>query len=194
MCIRDRDKIYASYEGIVNGGRNQDDDGDQRLDEDFLDGRDNDGDGKIDEDYEAEGQQMFSCSMTDWSAQSLTSNAREQHVPLGIRVNQKAWSYSLTSPNLTNFNVIEYNVHNESGNTIDSLFVGWLVDFDAGPVQSSNYFGDDQDAPGFPQGKFIYDWTQGGQIADPRVQRPHAEDASASVLGVHDGSSAAHPD
>src|SRR5262249_15602250 len=150
--------------------------------------------GKIDEDYAAQGQQMFSCSMTDWSAQSLTSNAREQHVPLGIRVNQKTWAYSLTSPNLTNFNVIEYNIRNESGSTIDSIFVRWLVDFDAGPVMWSTSFGDDNDIPGFPQGKFIYDWTQGGQIADPRVQKPHAADAGSSVLGFHTGGSVAPPE
>jgi len=184
------DKIYQSYEGIVNGVRNFDDDGDGKVDEDFLDGRDNDGDGKIDEDYGAQGQQMFACSMTDWSAQSLVSNAREQHVPLGVRVNQKAWAYSLTAPNLTNFDVVEYEVRNESGNTIDSLFVGWLVDFDAGPVMSSNYFQDDMDVPGYPQGKFIYDWTQGGQIVDPRVQLPHAGAAQVSVLGKHSSGSA----
>ena len=181
------DKIYAAYEGIVNGVRNFDDDGDGRIDEDFLDGRDNDGDGRIDEDYAAQGQQMFSCSMTDWSPQSVTANAREQHVPLGIRVNQKAWAYSLTSPNLTNFDVVEYDIRNESGNTIDSLFVGWLADFDAGPVETSSFFSDDLDAPGYPQGKFIYDWSQGGQVTDPRIQRPHDGLAEPSNLGLHAG-------
>jgi hypothetical protein len=169
------DKIYAAYDGILAGGRFQDDDGDGKIDEDFLDGRDNDGDGLIDEDHAALGQQEYSCVMTDFSVQSLTSNVREQHVPLGLRVEQKAWGYSLTSPNLTNFNVIEYKINNVSGNTIDSLYVGWLVDFDAGPVTQSNYFQDDQDIPWYPQGWFIYDWTQGGAINDARVQLPHAE-------------------
>ncbi len=168
------DKIYAAYEGIVNGVRFHDDDGDSRIDEDFLDGQDNDGDGAIDEDYAAQGQQMFSHVMTDFSPQSLVSNVREQHVPLTVRVEQKSWGYSLTTPNLTNFDVLEYTIKNVSGNTIDSLFVGWLVDFDAGPVISSNFFQDDQDIPGYPQGWFIYDWTQGGQIRDPRVQLPHS--------------------
>ena len=181
------DKMYTAYEGIVNGIRNFDDDGDGRVDEDFLDGRDNDGDGRIDEDYDAQGQQMFACSMTDWSPQSVTANAREQHAPLGLRVNQKAWAYSLTSPNLTNFDVVEYTIRNESGNSIDSLYVGWFVDFDAGPVESSSFFGDDQDAPGYPQGKFIYDWSQGGQVLDPRIQRPHDPLAEASDLGRHGG-------
>lgn len=188
------DKIYTCYDGIVGGVRFFDDDGDGKIDEDFLDGRDNDGDGKIDEDYDAQGQQEFDCALTDYSPQSLVANAREQHVPLGIRVNQKAWAYSLTSPNLTNFNVIEFDVKNESGNSIDSLCIGWLVDFDAGPVLSSNYFQDDMDAPGYPQGKFVYDWTQGGQIQDPRVQVPHDLRAEVSVLGHHSGSGVAPPE
>jgi len=174
------DKIYTAYEGIVGGNRFQDDDADGKVDEDFLDGRDNDGDGRIDEDYAAVGQQMFSCVMTDFSLQSLTSNVREQHVPLGLRVEQKAWAYSLTSPNLTNFNVVEYNIINVSGNVIDSLFVGWLVDFDSGPVVVSNYFQDDQDIPGYPQGWFIYDFTQGGQVRDNRSQFPHAPGLAVS--------------
>lgn len=202
------DKIYAAYEGIVGGVRNFDDDGDGKIDEDFLDGRDNDGNNGVDEDYDAQGQQMFSCAMTDFSPQSLSSNVREQHVPLGLRVEQKAWCYSLTSPNLTNFNVIEYRIENVSGNTIDSLFVGWLVDFDAGPLISSNYFQDDQDVPGYPQGDFVYDWTQGGQVADERVQRPHSPLAEVSNvppppgpyvddvrgLGYHAGTGVAPPE
>ena len=61
------DKIYRAYDGIVNGARFVNDDGDHdpltglpRIDEDFLDGRDNDGDGMIDEDFAAIGQQMYS--------------------------------------------------------------------------------------------------------------------------------------
>ena len=172
--LEPEDKIYAAYEGIVGGNRYQDDDGDGKVDEDFLDGRDNDGDGKIDEDHNALGQQEYSCAMTDFSLQSVTANVREQHVPLGLRIEQKAWAYSLTSPNLTNFDVIEYKIINVSGNMIDSLYVGWLVDFDAGPINASSFFLDDQDAPGYPQGAFMYDWTQGGQVRDSRTQLPHA--------------------
>jgi len=181
--LDNEDKIYAAYEGIVGGVRFSDDDSDGEIDEDFLDGRDNDGDGGIDEDYDAQGQQMYSLVMTDFSPQSLVSNVREQHVPLTVRVEQKTWAYSLTSPNLTNFDVIEYRVKNVSGNSIDSMFVGWLVDFDAGPAVSSNYFQDDQDIPWYPQGWFIYDWTQGGQIRDPRVQLPHS-----TTIAVHEDS------
>src|SRR5262249_25366206 len=49
------DRIYRAYDGIINGMRLTNDDGDKdpitlapAIDEDFLDGRDNDGDGKID--------------------------------------------------------------------------------------------------------------------------------------------------
>src|SRR6185369_9551189 len=58
--LNPEDKIYRAYDGIINGARFVNDDGDHdddpsigsvaRIDEDFLDGRDDDGDGKIDED------------------------------------------------------------------------------------------------------------------------------------------------
>ncbi|HTO89573.1 MAG TPA: hypothetical protein VMJ70_00455 [Candidatus Sulfotelmatobacter sp.] len=174
------DKMYSAYEGIVGGNRYQDDDSDGQVDEDFLDGRDNDGDGRIDEDFNALGQQEYSCAMTDFSLQSVTANVREQHAPLGLRVEQRAWAYSLTSPNLTNFDVVEYKIINVSGNMIDSLYVGWLVDFDSGPVDASNFFLDDMDAPAYPQGAFMYDWTQGGQVRDNRSQFPHAPGLAVS--------------
>src|SRR5262245_18360842 len=67
------DKIYPSYDGIVGGNRFSDDECGVRIDEDFHDGRDNDHDGRVDEDFAALGQQMYSCVMTDYSLQSLTS-------------------------------------------------------------------------------------------------------------------------
>src|SRR5690349_9009818 len=110
------DRIYRAYDGMVNGQRFINDDGDhnpddsQRIDEDFLDGHDNDGDGKIDEDYAAIGQEMFTCVIRDDTPQAIQQAQAERHVPLGISANQSAWAYSI--PGFTNFNVIEWDLTN----------------------------------------------------------------------------------
>src|SRR5437867_2511315 len=114
------DKIYRSYDGIVNGVRYSNDDGDldpllgfARVDEDFLDGRDNDGDGRIDEDFGAIGQQMYTCVIRDDTPQAVAAAAAERHVPLGGDVNrgvecrQSAWAYSI--PGFTDFNLINWH-------------------------------------------------------------------------------------
>src|SRR5580765_7969579 len=84
------DRDYRAYDGIVNGVRFINDDGDidpltgaGRVDEDFLDGRDNDGDGRIDEDFAAIGQQMYTCVIRDDTPESVAAAAAERHVPLG---------------------------------------------------------------------------------------------------------------
>jgi len=152
------DRIYQAYDGIINGIRNVNDDGDfdavgkPRIDEDFLDGRDNDGDGKIDEDYGAIGQQMFSLVMRDDTPQAINSTFNEKHVPLGLECRQRAWAYSI--PGFSDFCAIEYNIYNRSGHTLDSLVIGWLVDMDAGPFSQSNFFRDDFDLPTYPHGDF----------------------------------------
>jgi hypothetical protein len=165
------DRIYRAYDGIVNGSRLVNDDGDfdlegkPRIDEDFLDGRDNDGDGKIDEDYAAIGQTMYSCVMRDDTPAALANVGSEKHVPLGLECRQLAWCYSI--PGFTDFNVIEYTVFNRSGHTLDSLYFGFPTDIDAGPLNKSAYWADDQDAPTFPSGEFVVDV----EPDDPRYQK-----------------------
>jgi hypothetical protein len=153
------DRIYRAYEGIVGGNRYSNDDGDKNpntgepyIDEDFLDGRDNDGDGKIDEDYAAVGQQMYSCVMNDYSPAALAFVGVERHIPLGLELRQVAWAYS--SPKYANFNPVEWTVINRSGHTLDSLYIGFRLDMDCGPITKSNYFNDDVDIPWAPSGDF----------------------------------------
>jgi hypothetical protein len=155
------DKMYRAYDGIVNGARFKNDDedayvrderlyraGDQRFDEDFLDGIDNDLDGKIDEDFGALGQQTITCRMNDYTVQSINATASEKHVPLGLDIEQMAWAYSI--PGYTEFNVVQYTIYNRSGHLLDSLVVGGMVDMDCGPVTASSYWQDDVDLAGFP--------------------------------------------
>jgi hypothetical protein len=154
------DRMYRAYDGIINGSRLVNDDsdinqftGEPSIDEDFLDGRDNDGDGRIDEDYAALGQLMFSCVMRDDTPAAFASSTAEAHVPLVVEVRQLAWAYSV--PGFTDFNVVQWDVYNRSGHTLDSMYFGIRVDVDAGPASSSTYFSDDQDLPFFPNGEFV---------------------------------------
>jgi hypothetical protein len=155
------DRMYRAYDGIVGGVRFVDDDQDDKdpeslqdkIDEDFLDGRDNDGDGKIDEDYAALGQQMYSCVIRDDTQAAINSVFNEKHVPLGLETRQLAWAYSVTG--LTNFNAIEWTCFNRSGHTLDSMYFEVRTDMDCGPIASTNYFTDDVDVPYAPQGDFV---------------------------------------
>ncbi len=185
--LEPQDKIYRAYDGIVNGARYVNDDGDfdntnpfgcdnppcPKIDEDFLDGRDNDGDGLIDEDYGALGQEMYSLVMWDNTIQAVNSVFNEKHVPLGLECREKAWAYSIEG--FQDFDVIEYQIFNRSGHTLDSMYVGWLVDIDSGPIDISNFFADDFDVPTFPQGEYLIQvGSSPGQLVDPeRRQQPH---------------------
>jgi hypothetical protein len=171
------DRMYRGYDGIVNGIRFINDDtdtdpltGDPLVDEDFLDGRDNDGDGKIDEDFGAIGQQMYTCVIRDDTPQAVAAAAAERHVPLGIECRQTAWAYSI--PGYTDFNIVNWHFFNRSGHELDSVAIGFRVDMDCGPVDKSNFFSDDFDAPQYPYGRFVINTND----ADLRKQpKPHVD-------------------
>jgi hypothetical protein len=175
------DKMYRAYDGILNGSRYYNDDGDkytrdegmyqagqERVDEDFLDGRDNDLDGAIDEDYGALGQQTITCVVRDDTPQAIAASAAEKHVPLGLEVQQMAWAYSI--PGFTDFNLVQYTIINRSGHALDSLYVGGLVDMDCGPATASSYWQDDRDLAGFPSCILPYKTPTDG--SDKRLQGP----------------------
>ena len=181
--LNPEDRIYRAYDGIINGQRNVNDDGDfildpgvgrlDKIDEDFLDGHDNDGDGKIDEDHGALGQQEFSFVMRDDTREAVNTVAQEKHVPLGLEARVRAWGYSIQG--FQDFNVCEYQITNVSGHELDSLTIGWLVDMDSGPTSTGAYWTDDIDFPQYPQGEFIFDvGGAAGDLADPaRAQTTH---------------------
>ncbi len=152
------DRIYEAYDGVTNGARFTNDDGDfdafgnQRVDEDFLNGKDDDGDGAVDEDFGAVGQQMFSWDERDDTPQAINATFNEKHVPLGLLARHQAFAFSV--PGYNDFDAFEYYIRNVSGHVLDSVFVGFRVDMDAGPVEKGNYFADDFDFPYFPQDSF----------------------------------------
>ena len=157
-----RDKIYESYAGAPHGEQWIDDDHDGRIDEDRLDGRDNDGDGLIDEDYAAISQQMFSCVIRDDTPEAIAEATTEQHVPIGLEVHQTTYAFS--DPELRDATYMSYEIENVSDKTIDSVYVGFFVDQDVGPVSAGRFFEDDIPEPRVPQGP---DPTIAGDFSDP---------------------------
>lgn len=172
------DRIYTTQAGATQGARFANDDGDllpdgfARFDEDFLDGRDNDGDGLIDEDFGALGSQMFSLVMRDDGPLSTASG--EPHVPLGLECRLAAWAYADAA--LRDFNPVELTIINRSGHELDSVFVGFSVDMDCGPVNAPSYFNDDRSLGGYPSGEF----TRVLALSDPQRQYPHGTVLDAS--------------
>jgi hypothetical protein len=61
---------------------------------------------------------------------------------------------------------VNWHFFNRSGHELDSVVIGFRVDFDAGPFDKSNFFSDDFDASMYPFGHFIVE-TKGN---DKRLQ------------------------
>jgi len=158
----ERDRIYQSFDGQVNGQRLVDDDSDGAIDEDPLDGYDDDGDGRVDEDYGAVSQQMYTCLMDDNTEAAINTAAAEKHAPRGLRVRQNSYAFSV--PGANDFASIEWEVENISGHTLDSVYIGVRYDQDVGPISKDRYYSDDLPEPRMPQGP---DPTIGGDPDDP---------------------------
>lgn len=125
-----RDIVYIASEGQAGGGRVQDDDNDNLIDEDPLDGYDNDVDGLVDEDFAAISQQMFSSVFFDTSMSMNRSRTEDLHTPLQLQVRQE--SYAWTSSAIEDFIGVEYKVTNINDSTIYNAYVGFMVDADIG--------------------------------------------------------------
>ncbi len=128
-----RDIVYISAEGQTGGGRFQDDDSDQLIDEDPLDGYDNDDDGLIDEDFAAISQQMFSSVFFDTVTSMNASRTEDYHKPLHLMVRQE--SYAWTSGSVQDFIGVEDKVTNDGDSTIYKAYVAFMVDADIGNVR-----------------------------------------------------------
>lgn len=136
------DIIYRSYEGAPNGGHYPgvaDDDGDGKVDEDWLNGRDDDGDGRVDEDYAAFGKLMYSCWYRD--DQEISRRAWPEHTPLHVGVRQETYQWGETDFN--DFVAVHYGITNIGNRYLTNMYVGIYADLDAGPRNRGNYFKDD---------------------------------------------------
>jgi hypothetical protein len=143
------DRIHRAFEGQYGGLRDYDDDADGRYDEEWLNGRDDDADGRVDEDFAAYSQSMDALEMRDDTPQSLGGTDLEVHTPIGLRVRQRTLSFADGAP--ADFVGVEYLVTNMTADVLDSVFVGFLVDQDLGPVTRNGYWLDDLPEPRVPQ-------------------------------------------
>ena len=146
------DRIYTSRVGDPGTLRWIDDDKDGKTDEEFLNGRDDDGDGLVDEDCAIVADKEFTFEMRDDSEQSLYSNPTEQHRPLGLRVRQEVFSFE--AKEATDFAATTYTITNMSQEPLDSVYVGFLVDQDVGPVARQGYWRDDLPEPLVPSANY----------------------------------------
>ncbi len=128
-----RDIVYETFEGQPSGNRLQDDDADNLIDEDPLDGYDNDEDGRIDEDFAAISQEMFTSVFYDTATSFNRTRTEDFHVPLNLKVRQE--SYAWTSPAIEDFIGIEYKVKNDGDQAIEKAYIAFMVDGDIGPVR-----------------------------------------------------------
>ena len=156
------DRIYTAFEGQPNGQRDVDDDLDGRVDEEFLNGKDDDGDGRIDEDFGAISQQMCTLEVRDDTEQAVNAAFAEKHVPFGLLVRETTFAFAV--PGANDFVGKSYEIYNQSGHQLDSVFVGFFVDFDIGPIAQSRFFADDLAYPTVPSG----DYLESIATTDPR--------------------------
>jgi hypothetical protein len=123
---------------LSSNGHNRkgvDDDGDGLIDEDELDGKDNDNDGLIDEDYGALSENDAYVSYADY----YNSPRVVGHVPLGIKVFQKSYSWGGGSA-ADAIIMMEYEIINVQGKHLNDVYVGFFADADVGPRNVGSYF------------------------------------------------------
>jgi fibronectin type 3 domain-containing protein len=104
-----------------------DDDGDGFVDEDEYDGIDNDDDGLTDEDYGALAHSDAYVAYTD------TYRVVTNHVPLGIKVWQKSYSWR-TGTSGDAILIFDYTIVNVGQKRLDSVYVAYFADADVGPA------------------------------------------------------------
>jgi len=150
--LSELDHIYQTRELAPGGARkpapNADDDGDKKIDEDWLDSRDNDGDGRIDEDFAGISNQMFFCEYSD-----IDPNIKQrwpEHVPLEFKVQQSSlcWEDKL----IDDFIAFDYKLINNTANEtpIYNVYIGFFADCDIGPRNREQV--SDDDYAGFWEG------------------------------------------
>lgn len=137
------DVMYHAAKGDPGGATlpdpGADDDGDGKIDEEWLDGHDNDADGLTDEDFAAYSNQMFSCWYSDTTA--AAAQIYPQHNALGLLVHQRSFQWA--DPAFDDFVGFDYTITNVGAETLEDVYVGFFVDGDVGTRSTPDYWGDD---------------------------------------------------
>ena len=71
----------------------------------------------------------------------------------GLLVRQNTYAFAI--PGNNDFTAVEYDVINQSGHELDSVFVGFFVEQDVGKTDLPRYFTDDLPEPRIPQGNYV---------------------------------------
>jgi len=125
------DLVMQRYAGDRGTRAGVDDDGDGRVDEEFLDGRDNDGDGEVDEDLRFPAQETAACTYTDDTKEAVefAYDTGERHQPLGLTVRQEAHAWSL--PGYDKIAGIHYTITNHGQEHLRDVRLGVFANLDS---------------------------------------------------------------
>ena len=129
--LADADVVRRRYAGDRGTRAVFDDDGDGRIDEEFLDGIDNDGDGEIDEDLRFPAQETAACRYTDDQKESVefAYENGERHRPLEITVVQEAHAWSL--PGYDKIAGLRFTITNHGSQKLRDVRLGVYADLDS---------------------------------------------------------------
>ena len=130
------DHVRVAYASMPGTQRYFDDDGDGRVDEEFLDGRDDDGDGEVDEDLGPCGTQDLCARYTDDQPEAVQFGYAngEPHVPLHLEVKQQVFTWAI--PGFDHVAGIKFTITNIGPHALTDVRIGLLADLDARPAGS----------------------------------------------------------
>jgi len=123
-----------------------DDDDDERVDEEILNGLDDDTDGAVDEDIGQIGNQMIVCTMYDNTR--VAAEEYPDHNPLNLEIVQRAIAWE--SPEAENFVGFQFDITNVGVIDLNDVYIGLFADCDIGPRGVPGAFQDDM--AGFYEG------------------------------------------
>lgn len=129
--LAENDVVRRRYAGDRGTRAGFDDDGDTRVDEEFLDGLDNDGDGEVDEDLRFPAQETAACLYTDDQPEAVEFGYEngERHVPFGLTVRQEAHAWSL--PGYDKVAGLQFTITNHGTQTLKDVRLGLYADLDS---------------------------------------------------------------
>ena len=125
------DLVVQRYAGERGTRATFDDDGDGKLDEEFLDGRDDDGDGEVDEDLRFPAQQTAACLYTDDRPEAVqyAYENGERHEPFGLTVRQEAHAWTL--PGFEKIAGLQFTVTNHGSERLRDVRLGLFANLDS---------------------------------------------------------------
>ena len=134
------DRVRTAYAGTPGTQRYVDDDGDGRVDEEFLNGRDDDGDGEVDEDLGLFATQTLFAEYADDrpEAVSYTYPNGETHEPLHLDVQQQAFTWNL--PGYDHVAGLRFVITNHGSEPITDAYLGLCADLDVSPADEIGGF------------------------------------------------------